>query len=434
MKKALLIAEKPSLMRDIQAAYNKKPLRDLDIDFASFVGHVVSLQQPKDYKKEWEKWDVNVLPMVPSKFVYQPTSSAMKVYKDLVSKIKAGNYDYIINACDAGREGQHIFHAFYDGLGFKVPTLRFWAQSTTEAELTKALNSMKEYDKTPSYQHMTAASKLRAYFDWLIGLNSTRAITVNNKHFGYPVPVGRVMTPTLRIIVDRELEIRNFVPKPFWEIKATFKTDKNETYEGTYFDADAIENPSRLDKKELAEKIQKGLANSGKVTSLTKKKQVSNAPNLHSLQQLSNEANRAYGYTMAETLGIVQTLYEKKILSYPRTDSTFITTELAKDFPKMLKASKMVPGLDKVIDGIASSTINAKMKDKKYVDDKKVSDHYAIVPTGVTASFGNLPQKEQNILTLVCKRLVAIFLDPQVKEKTEVITEVDNLHVLLTLC
>lgn len=423
-KKALLIAEKPSLMRDIQKVYNKKPLKDLDVDFASFVGHVMGLQEPKEYTPEWEKWDVNVLPMIPSKFVYTPSKNTMDVYKDLVKKIKNGNYDYIINACDAGREGQHIFHAFYDTLNLKTPILRFWVSSQTDVEIEKALNNLIDYSKDTKLKNMTYASKARSYFDWLVGLNSTRALTVNNKHFGYAVPVGRVMTPTLRILVDRELEIRNFVPKPFWEIKGTFN-HANGKYVGTYFNSEE-EEPSRLKTKEKALAVINSLSKNGVVKEVSKKKETKYAPNLPNLQSISSEANIAFGYTMDETLAIVQALYEKKIVSYPRTDSQYITPELAKELPTMLAAAGMFPELKSVVDGISAQQMKDMASNKKYVDAKKVTDHYAIVPTGVKVNVNNLPKNEYNIFILICKRLVAIFMNPNLKEKTEIITEVDS--------
>ena len=177
--KALLIAEKPSLMLDIQKVYNKYGHKDV-IHFTTFVGHTMMLKEPGDYKKEWEDWNLDVLPMIPDVFEYKPSSDKLKMYKEISEKIKKGNYDYLINACDPGREGQHIFFSFYDSLGIKIPVKRMWHSDLTEQELKRALDNLRD-EREPSLRNMTIASKYRAYFDWLIGMNGTRAVRILSK-------------------------------------------------------------------------------------------------------------------------------------------------------------------------------------------------------------------------------------------------------------
>ena len=417
MAKALLIAEKPDLMRKVQEAYRKNNI-PLQIDFASFAGHTVELLSPDDYTEDWKKWRIETLPMIPQEFKYKPSASKKQMYKELKDKISKGNYDFLINCCDPGREGQHIFHSFYETIGCKLPVKRMWFSDLTETELVKALNNLRDDFADAKLYNMTQASKLRSQFDWLVGMNFTRAFSIvgNEK-----VNIGRVMTPTLRIIVDRELEIQNFVPRDYWEVDALF-----DNYKGTYIDDEGV---VKFDAEAKAQEFINNLASTGTVVSVEEKKETKQAPRLHSLADLQNEANKVYGYTMSETLAIVQELYEKKkILSYPRTDSSYITSGEAKKFPKMLEAIKDVPEVAPFISAVLSDTqkIAETQKNKRYVDDKKVSDHYAIVPTGESFNYNSLTKKEQHIVSLVAKRLVAIFMPAFVQNKTVVLTQVGN--------
>lgn len=421
MAKALLIAEKPSLMREIQAVYQKISFPD-QIEFKSFAGHTMTLYSPEDYTEAWtDRKNPDLLPMIPDTFRYKPTADKLSMYQEIKALIEKGNYDYLINACDPGREGQHIFHSFYETIGCRLPVKRMWHSDLTEKELERALRELRDDLKEPSLSYMTAASKLRASFDWLIGMNFSRAFSISSG--GANVPVGRVMTPVLKIVVDRELELRDFKPKDFWEVEADFNG-----YKGIYFNP-LEENETRFFQKENAEALAaQVIGKTGVIETLEQKRDVKYAPKLHSLADIQNEANKVYGFTMAETLSIVQELYEAKIVSYPRTDSPYITEAIAKTFPQMLKPLEGIPSLTAHVQAVLSnpSQIQAKMKDKKYVDNKKVSDHYAITPTGKSFEFAKLPKRQQQILELIAKRLVAIFLPPIVVNKTSLVTVVDG--------
>lgn len=415
--RALLIAEKPDLKRHVEAVYKKYGHKDI-IDFESFAGHTMTLKDAKEYDEKWSKWNIDNLPMIPEHFKYKVAKGKEDIYKRIRKKIKDGNYDYLINCCDPGREGEHIFFSFYEGIDCKLPVKRMWHSDLTENELKRALNNFRD-ENEPELKNMIIASKLRADFDWLTGINFTVAFTLKTGA-EKPCSVGRVMTPTLKIIVDRELELKNFVSKDFWEIEGKF-----DGYTGTYYTEDG--KGQFLDKAK-AESIIKSLGKKGIIESIEKKKEVKYAPKLHSLAELQNEANKVYGYTMQETLGLVQKLYEKKILSYPRTDSSYVTKSIAKDFGIILSAVLNVAEYK----DIAQSIINNKavltsiINNKRYVDDKKVSDHYAIIPTGEDFVFSSLPQNEQNIVRLVFKRLLAIFLPPLTLNKTNIVTKVDD--------
>ena len=431
MAKALLIAEKPSLMRDVQSAYknNKSKIKDT-IDFASFAGHTMSLKNPGEINPEWEKWSLDTLPRIPEKFEYKVSKDKKKMYNDIKKKIKEGGYDYLINCCDPGREGQAIFHTFYESLNIKLPVKRMWHSDLTEDELVRALTNLRDDLNEPLLYNMTEASKLRAYFDWLIGMNYSPAYTLR-ANTGKAIGLGRVMTPTLAILVNRELEIQNFVPKDFFELEAEFGD-----YTGKYYFLEDGREVSRLDTKEEIEKIKKSLSKGvgdSKIIKAEKKKALKYAPKLHNLAEIQSEANRAFKYTPKKTLELVQSLYEKKLLSYPRTDSNHLTVAMTKDFEKMLGCLNAVPGLNTYVNKVLSEKdrLKAVANNKSYVDNSKVTDHYAITPTGKIADLSKLTNDEVNIYTLVAKRFLSIFLDPQITEKSVLITE-NNSHLFKT--
>lgn len=412
MAKALFIAEKPSMMREVQAVYKKRGFKD-SVDFVALAGHVVEMYRPEDYFNEWAEWKKENLPMIPEVFKYKaPTEGYKKdVYNKAKKMVKEGNYDYLICGTDAGREGNLIFDAFYQTIGCKLPVKRFYNNDTTEDDLHHSLQNMLDYKGTRMSQ-LTAASYLRAYFDWLIGMNLTQAITINaNK----TIRVGRVKTPILKILVDRELAIRNFVSKPFWEVEAVFTN-----YKGTYINN---ENESAIEDKSKAEAIIKSLTSNGEVVSVDKKRETKYAPELFSLSFLQAEANKVYRYTLQQTLEYTQALYEKKAVSYPRTSSSHVTVALSKQFPKIISELKQIKEVASTAHGITTAEITKASGMKKYVDDSKVTDHYAIIPTGNIPDLTKLSDDEINIYMLIVKRFLAIFLPPLVQDKTKVITE-----------
>lgn len=418
MAKALLIAEKPSLMREVQAVYKTMNYPD-QIDFKSFRGHTMTLFAPGDYTKDWEKWELSTLPMIPQKFKYKVIENGdyFNIYQDIKKTIEVGNYDYLINCCDPGREGQLIFHSVYESLGCKLPVKRFWNNGMTEQAIMDALNHMEDDLHTPRLRSMIHASKLRADFDWLIGMNFTRAFSIGANQ-RKALPLGRVMTPVLNMIAQREMELKDFKPKPYWEIEADFGE-----YKGTYFNHEA-ENETKFFNKEEAVGLVQSLPSTGMVEKIEKKVEKKYAPTLHSLADLQREANKAFSFTMSQTLDIVQELYESKYLSYPRTDSAYITKDEAKRFPQLLAAIKGVPEVVNYVDSILEDTviIGKTANNKKYVDDNKVSDHYAIIPTGKSVDYSRLTKQQQQIMSLVAKRFVSIFMPPSVVNKTSVIT------------
>lgn len=305
-----------------------------------------------------------------------------------------------------------------------------WALDMTEEKLLGYLLNLRDDLNEPSLYNMTEASILRAKFDWLIGMNYSPAYTLR-ANTGKAIGIGRVMTPTLAIVVNRELEIANFVPKNFYQLEADFGD-----YSGTYFNIVDKKENTRLETKEDVEKLIKSLSlkpNDSKVIATEKKKSLKYAPSLHNLSALQTEASKAFGYSLKKTLELVQSLYEKQLLSYPRTDSEYITSAMTNDFPRMLACLKSVPDLGEHVDKVLSEPQRLKSvaSNKDYVDDSKVSDHYAITPTGNTADLSKLSIDEGNIYTLVAKRFLSIFMNPQATEKSVIVTE-NNSHTFKT--
>ena len=403
-------------MKEIQHVYNGNRLAfPYDIDFTTFAGHVMGLVPPADYNPAWEKWNMAHLPMMPDNFIYKATSDKKKMYSDVKAMVLKGGYDFGIVATDPGREGELIAWAFLDEIGTKIPFKRLWFSDLTEGELTRALKNLRDYDDV--LNGIKDASYKRSQMDWLIGMNFSRAYTMltNNK-----APLGRVMTPTLKIVVDRELELRNFVPKPFWELEGNFGK-----YKGLYLDE---EGNASFDTKAKAQAMVPLFGKKGKIVEVNQRKETNYAPELHSLANLQNECNRAFGYTMSETLAVAQSLYEKKLLSYPRTDSAHLTEAIAKDFTKMLKPLLFIPELKDEADAISNdkALLTSVGKNKKYVNDKKVSDHYAITPTGLLPDFGKLTKDETNVYMTVARRFLAIFLPPMITQKTTIVTDANG--------
>lgn len=416
MKRALLIAEKPSLMRDIQKVYKSMKL-PFEIDFASFVGHVVELKEPHEYKKEWKKWDLNLLPMIPERYEFRVKKSAYKVYKEIEQKLKSNHYDFLINACDAGMEGENIFYSFYKKVGSHLPVKRFWTSQTTDQAIRNALTGLID-ENDVLIRNLRNAAMYRSVFDWLIGLNLTRAATVKG---GRIIKIGRVMTPTLAIVVKRELEIQNFKPEPYFQIELDFGSFKALW-------VDIKKNDNKIPTLQLAEAILSQVHNNAIVRDLKTERKTMFAPSLHSLLELQKEANKFYGFTSSETLKIAQSLYEKKLITYPRTESKHLPTSFAKSIEDNIKHLANIDEYREIVTSILQNKkqLNDVIHSKRYVDDKKLTDHHAITVTDVPIGRKSLTANELKIYHLISKRLLSIFMPPYVIDKTTAILESNN--------
>lgn len=413
----LVLAEKPSVARQIASIVKRAKLPD-DIDVDSFHGHLMKLPDPDYYDPALKQWSLDSLPIIPDNFVY--VEDDKKSCARLMQKIKAGKYDYLVNACDAGREGDLIFYSFYWGHNLKIPVLRFWTSSSTDKAMEAALGNLMPASNFNGY---TQSAVYRARFDWLLGMNMSRAVTLKT---GTQVNVGSVMTPTLAMIVNRELTIRNFKPEPFYEVQSTFLTSKGEAYQGTYL-VPPDHKKTRLDKKSDAETVVKRLTPgvTGKIIDVQTKRVSTKAPTLYSLLELQKDGSKYFGYKANRTLEIAQALYEThKLITYPRSESRFLPTDLVPEIMDHIKPLYNIPELAQYAKNLAPAHIKKVLSTKDYVDDAKLTDHHAIIPTDEKPVLTNLSKDERNIYILVCKRFLSIFMDPYVVDKTVMITDV----------
>lgn len=430
-KKALLVAEKPSAMKAIKEAYEKMPPEyEYDIDFTSAAGHLVAFFEPDEYKPEWGKpWRKEVLPMVPETWVTKVINS--KYYNQIKDMWEKGNYEVVINAGDAGREGQLIQMLIYSSIGINVPILRFWADEFTEKTVKKALNNLKPNEE---YKGLTDASYLRAQFDWLIGMNESRAATQSLNRF---VSIGRVMTPTLAMIVQRDMDIKNFKPVPYYEVEGMMKYGE-DTFPAFLLNPAPEKNlpsPYAFSDRKKAEDLVNDIGDKGSVTDVSKEEKITKAPTLFNLSDLQKEMATKNKYSPAVTLETAQSLYEKKFISYPRTESKCLTRAQAGEMRELLATLR--GGLEDykdIIDRVLANDelIDAALKSKKYVDDKKVQDHPALTPTTAVPDLKDLSERERAVYIAILLRLLAIFLPPAVNIQTVITISANNCEFRAT--
>lgn len=410
----LLIAEKPSVMRAVESVYKKEASNlPFSLDFAAFHGHLMQLLEPEEYDPAWSNW--SVLPVIPTAFRYK--ASDTKSVDILTAKIVQGNYDFIVNACDAGREGEHIFWSFYETQKLSLPVKRFWVSSVTAPALKKALSELKD---SSNYDGLRRSAKYRAQLDWLVGMNFTRAAT-NKK--GNLTSIGRVQTPVLKLIVDRELLIRNFKPEDFYELKGTFKVNGSE-FEAVHLIAPNYKE-TRYKKKANADAVSAAVKSKAHGLIAASKNEVKSvpAPTLYSLTELQKAANRILRFKPDKTLAIAQKLYENGLLTYPRTESRFLPTDMIPEIPTHIRPLTSVPELASYASSIGQQEINRMLKGK-YVDDAGITDHHAIIPTDQDSNWGSLSNDEQAIYTLVGKAFLAIFMPPYQAATSSILVDI----------
>lgn len=415
--KGLVLAEKPSLMRAIQSAYQSEPPGSFgfDLDFAAFHGHLMALAQPADYNPNWKKWKIEDLPIIPEPFKYLPSDPDS--VRKILGKISAGRYDFVVNACDAGREGELIFWSFYEANKLTLPVKRLWSSTTVEADLRTALHGLRSYSEA-ALVNLRASSKFRAEFDWLAGMNFSRAVALKT---GKKVNIGRVVTPTLKMVVDRENEIRNFKPEAFYEVMAIMEKS-GEKFPGVVL-APPEKKQTRFSDKAEAEKVRKAITPSGTVISVDSKRKSIKAPTLYSTLELQKDANKYFKFRSTKTDSIAQELYEAGYISYPRTECRFIPTSLVPDIPKLLKPLEAFPELKAGLALATPAAIAAATKGKDYVDNSKLTDHHAIIPTTAVFDPSKLSDDQRKLYLLVAKRFLSIFLPPYTTAATTVLVD-----------
>lgn len=406
----VIIAEKPSVAKSIAriVGANKQETGyytggEIIVTYA--FGHLVTEADPEEMNPAWkDRFDPTQLPMIPTTWRYVPNPSAVKQYEIIRALFTAPTTTEIINATDAAREGEAIFRRIYALTGATAPVYRLWTSSLTDEALSNALRSLKPGS---AYDALGAAARARSQVDWLIGMNYSRAYTCINRK---GCSIGRVMTPTLAMIVDRHKAIADFVKTPYYEIAAT--------HEG--FSSLALNPGGKTDfeDKQLAQQIL-GLVppgTRGTVLALDQKTEREQSPKLHNLGELQKEANERYGYTADAVLELAQALYEKKYLTYPRSSSRYLSEDMVSHLPAVLRAVQL--------DGEYASLLLASRQEaarnphpgKRYVDDAKLSDHHAIIPTQLIPS--NLSTDELRIYQLVAARFIGMWLPEKITSVT----------------
>jgi len=444
MAKQLIIAEKPSVAVDIARALGGFTRHGdyFESDrfvLSSAIGHLVAIAVPDQYEVKRGKWSLAHLPVIPPHFDLVPIERTEDRLKLLIRLMKRRDITGLINACDAGREGELIFRYIVSHAGCKKPVRRLWLQSMTPSAILDGFASLRSDE---AMRPLSDAAVCRSESDWLIGINGTRAMTAFNSKEGgfYKTTVGRVQTPTLAILVEREQRIRSFVPKPYWELHGTFSTGKAE-YTGRWFDEtfqkppreeDNVARPERIWAEKLAKAICAKCEDKPAVASEESKPTTQLSPLLYDLTSLQREANARFGFSAKMTLSLAQALYERhKVLTYPRTDSRALpqdyigTVHAAMKMLTSRELRKKSP-LTASYAPFADQILNEGWirPNKRVFDDAKVSDHFAIIPT--LESPRQLNEAESKLYDMVVKRFLAVFFPPAEFMVTTRITRVDG--------
>ncbi|UMB60479.1 DNA topoisomerase 3 [Lutibacter sp. A80] len=408
------IAEKPSVAREIATVLGATTKRDGYFEGNGYAvtytfGHLCTLFEPNDYKPHWKSWDLNNLPMLPDKFETKVVANEgiqkqFNIVKNLFDKAEV-----VINCGDAGQEGELIQRWVINQANYKGEVQRLWISSLTTEAIKEGFQNLKPSE---NYNSLYYAGFSRAIGDWLLGMNATRLYTV--KHGGYKqmLSVGRVQTPTLAMLVNRYKEIENFKPQPYWELQTLYRETQFNCEEGRFL------------KKEEGEIFANKVKESDfEIVSITKKKGKEYAPKLFDLTGLQVYCNNKFGFSADETLKIVQKLYEQKAVTYPRVDTTFLPNDV---YPKIPGILKNLTNYQNLITPLLEKKIK---KSPKVFDDKKVTDHHAIIPTGIQI---NLQYNQQQVYDIITKRFIAVFYDECAVSNTTVIGKADTVSFKTT--
>jgi DNA topoisomerase III len=419
--KTLVIAEKPSVARDIVDALpgsfdDNKTFYEGDEYVVTFaVGHLLELSDPEDYDPAWKSWKLDNLPIIPTEFKVRPRDAKSKKQLSVIHKLlKREDVDRVINACDAGREGELIFTHIYEDSGVDKPVERLWINSMTKQAIRDGFERLRPGDEV---EPLREAARSRSEADWLVGMNATRAATVRRGWGAGVVSLGRVQTPTLAMMVRREREIQAFVPEPYWLVHATF----DPRYHGLWFEGDE----TRLkDGKRADDIVEKVTGKTGRVESVERKEHSERAPLLYDLTSLQRDANRRYGFSARRTLSAAQSLYEgKKAITYPRTNSRFLSGDLV---PQLKPTAQTLVPIAEYADGARYVLALEQLPLGRVVNDAKVDDHHAIIPTDISHDLGAFSPDERRIFDLVARRFLAVFHPPARYARTTIVTEVES--------
>ena len=405
------IAEKPSVARDIAEILGAKTRKDGYIEGNGYqvtwtFGHLCGLLEPHEYAPEWKGWALSQLPMIPQRFGIKVMNDSgiqkqFKVIEGLIAQA-----DEVINCGDAGQEGELIQRWVMQKALCKCPVKRLWISSLTEESIREGFKKLKDQSE---YQRLYEAGLSRAIGDWLLGMNATRVYTLKYGKNRQVLSIGRVQTPTLALIVNRQLEIENFKPEAYWELKTIYRDTTFSASKGRFSSIE--EGTNFLETVKTADFF---------VTDINTKKGTESAPRLFDLTSLQVECNKKFGFSADETLKLIQSLYEKKVTTYPRVDTTYLSDDIYPKISDILKGIKEYETLTKPI-------LDSKIpKTKKVFDNSKVTDHHAIIPTGVQPT--GLSESEKRVFDLVARRFIANFYPECKISTTTVLGEVDKIE------
>jgi len=434
----LVIAEKPSVAKEIANVLGANIRKDGYFEGNNYlvswaVGHLIELAEPHHYDESLKQWTLETLPIIPDKFKYVVNAKTAAQFKVLKSLINDNRVHSLINCCDSAREGELIHSLICIATNNKKPIERLWISSLTTEEIKKGFANLKP---SSAYDGLRFAAHCRQESDWLVGMSGSRAFSIkasqNDSGIREVFSLGRVQTPTLSILVQREEEIKNFVPSEYFQVVATFNTvsnnnssdssnDKN-VYQGLWASRDE-DNSSHIDDKQKADTIVAKVNNQiGIVEKVETKLIKEKAPLLFDLTSLQRVANNKYGFTAQKTLDIAQSLYEAKFITYPRTDSQHLSTTLAQQIKGHLMACNVAP-YQQFVSQILSSQIKLT---SRHISDKHIRDHHAIIPTTNIIDFNSLNDNEQKVYDLIARRFLCMFYPDAEIERTMIITNVLN--------
>ena len=447
----LIITEKPSVATEFAKALNievnKKNgyIEGKDWIITWCVGHLVTMSYPEVYDEKLKFWTLNTLPFIPKEYKYEIIPAVAKQFNIVQSLLQREDVDEIYNAGDSGREGEYIQRLVFMMAkpNPKAIYKRVWIDSQTKEEIQRGIKEAKDMSY---YDSLSDSAYLRAKEDYLIGINFSRLLSIifgkrAAKDLGedkLSIAVGRVMTCVLGMVVSREREIKNFVKTKYYKVvgqfgeeKSNFKAEWKVTEKSKYFESPLLYNENGFKSEEEAKKFIISLKDKeAKVVEIKKSKQKENAPLLYNLAEIQNECTKAFKIKPDETLEIIQELYEKKLVTYPRTDARVLSTAIAKEIGKNLNGlfkGFKDPEVHGYIDKMIKEKYSTNLVKTKYVNDSKITDHYAIIPTGQGfENYDNLSDLKKNVYKLIAKRFIAIFYPPAEFSKVNITVEVDN--------
>jgi DNA topoisomerase-3 len=409
------IAEKPSVARDIAevlGAHNRKEgyIEGNGYQVTWTFGHLCTLKEPHEYSPSWKSWSLGSLPMIPPRFgiklINDPgIEKQFRIIEGLMQ-----HADQIVNCGDAGQEGELIQRWVMQKAGARCPVKRLWISSLTEEAIREGFAKLKDQS---DFQPLYEAGLSRAIGDWLLGMNATRLYTLKYGQNKQVLSIGRVQTPTLALIVKRQLEIDHFKPEPYWELKTVYRDTTFNSTKGKF--------ASKEEGERFLETVRQA---DFTVTDISSKKGTEAPPRLFDLTSLQVECNKKFGYSADMTLQLIQSLYEKKVTTYPRVDTTFLSDDIYPKCPNILNGLKDYAGYTQVLAG------KKLLKSKKVFDNSKVTDHHAIIPTGIQPQ--GLTDMEKRVFDLVARRFIAVFYPDCKFSTTTVLGEVSQVEFKAT--